>query len=67
MAGENHSEEFSSFPSELGDFAPWREEFPTPSAFSFQIICSAVQSPSPASQKSLKTQEFKVKFRLINL
>jgi hypothetical protein len=26
-----------SFPSELGDFAPWREEFPTPSAFSFQI------------------------------
>ena len=23
----------------LGDFAPWREEFPAPSAFSFQIIC----------------------------
>jgi hypothetical protein len=27
-------------PSKLGDFAPWREEFPTPSASSFQIICA---------------------------
>ena len=24
----------------LGDFAPRREEFPTPSAFSFQSICA---------------------------
>ena len=23
----------------LGDFVPWREEFPAPGAFSFQIIC----------------------------
>ena len=30
---------FSSFSSKLGDFAPWREEFPTPSALSFQINC----------------------------
>jgi hypothetical protein len=33
-------ENILSFPSELGDFAPWREEFPTPSTFSFQIICA---------------------------
>jgi hypothetical protein len=27
------------FPPKLGDFASRREEFPTPSAFSFRIIC----------------------------
>jgi len=27
-------------PSKLGDFAPWREEFPTPIALSFQINCA---------------------------
>ena len=28
------------FPSELGDFAPLREQFPIPSAFSIEIICA---------------------------
>jgi len=40
ITGKNYSYEFSFFASELGDFSPWREEFPTPSAFNSQIICA---------------------------
>jgi hypothetical protein len=35
----SHSLGMTRIGMSLGDFAPWREEFPAPSAFSFQIIC----------------------------
>jgi hypothetical protein len=70
IAGDNHSQEFSSCPSKLGDFAPWRRNF---RLSSFQIICIVRSNvfqklftprppclcdaiPRPASQESLKTQ-----------
>ena len=36
--GENHLREYFTFPSELGAFAPWREEFPNPRTFDFRNI-----------------------------
>jgi len=36
--GENHLREYFSFPSELGAFAPWREEFPNPRTLDFRNI-----------------------------
>jgi hypothetical protein len=36
--GENHLREYFTFPSELGAFAPWREEFPNPRTLDFRNI-----------------------------
>jgi hypothetical protein len=36
--GENQLREYFSFPSQLGAFAPWREEFPNRRTFDFRDI-----------------------------
>jgi len=43
-----------SFPHNLGAFAPWREEFPTPSTFDARLFAQAAQIFNYSNTKSTK-------------
>jgi hypothetical protein len=50
-----------SFPHNLGAFAPWREEFPTPSTFDARLFAQAAQIFNYSKTKSTKERRFKRK------
>ena len=45
---------FCPFPNKLGAFAPWREEFPTPSTFDARLFAQAAQIFNYSNTKSTK-------------
>ena len=45
---------FCPFPISLGAFAPWREEFPTPSTFDARLFAQAAQIFNYSNTKSTK-------------
>jgi hypothetical protein len=52
---------FYPFPITLGAFAPWREEFPTPSTFDARLFAQAAQIFNYSNTKSTKERRFKRK------
>ena len=44
-------------PRNLGAFAPWREEFPTPSIFDARLFAQAAQILNYSNTKSTKFEE----------
>jgi len=45
-----------SFPHNLGAFAPWREEFPTPSTFDARLFAQAAQIFNYSNTKDSNTE-----------
>ena len=45
---------FCPFPINLGAFAPWREEFPTPSTFDARLFAQAAQIFNYSNTKTTK-------------
>ena len=54
---------FCPFPHKLGAFAPWREEFPTPSTFDARLFAQAAQIFNYSNTKITKERRFNRKER----